>query len=102
MAITDLVVRSAWERSFHQQLEANLLQKARSLSETLPEITGCSTRPNISDVVHRHATALQVRVTVIDACGNVLADSAAEPEVAGRGTGFIRTMRVEVPHAGLP
>jgi two-component system phosphate regulon sensor histidine kinase PhoR len=79
MAITDLVVRTAWERSFHQQLEATLLQKAKSLSESLPEITGCTSRPNMSDVIHRHATALEVRVTVIDACGNVLADSSAEP-----------------------
>jgi sugar lactone lactonase YvrE len=30
------------------------------------------------------------------------ADSSDEAEVAGKGTGVIRTMRVDVPHAGLP
>lgn len=30
------------------------------------------------------------------------ADSPMEAEVAGKGTGVIRTMRVDVPHAGLP
>ena len=30
------------------------------------------------------------------------ADSSDETEVAGKGTGVIRTMRVDVPHAGLP
>ena len=30
------------------------------------------------------------------------ADSANEPEVAGKATGVIRTMRVSVPHAGRP
>ncbi|HXY91239.1 MAG TPA: SMP-30/gluconolactonase/LRE family protein, partial [Acidimicrobiia bacterium] len=30
------------------------------------------------------------------------ADSARETDVAGRGTGVIRTMRVDVPHAGRP
>jgi sugar lactone lactonase YvrE len=32
----------------------------------------------------------------------VCADSPVEEHVAGKGTGVIRTMRVEVPHAGLP
>jgi sugar lactone lactonase YvrE len=32
----------------------------------------------------------------------VCADAANEEQVAGKGTGVIRTMRVEVPHAGLP
>jgi sugar lactone lactonase YvrE len=32
----------------------------------------------------------------------VSADSAMEDQVAGKGTGVIRTMRVDVPHAGLP
>jgi sugar lactone lactonase YvrE len=32
----------------------------------------------------------------------VSADSPREDEIAGKGTGVIRTMRVEVPHAGLP
>jgi sugar lactone lactonase YvrE len=30
------------------------------------------------------------------------ADSPDEEEIAGKGTGVIRTMRVDVPHAGLP
>ena len=30
------------------------------------------------------------------------ADSSNEAEIAGQGTGVIRTMRVDVPHAGLP
>jgi len=32
----------------------------------------------------------------------VSADSAMEDHVAGKSTGVIRTMRVDVPHAGLP
>jgi sugar lactone lactonase YvrE len=32
----------------------------------------------------------------------VSADSAMEDQVAGKGSGVIRTMRVDVPHAGLP
>jgi sugar lactone lactonase YvrE len=32
----------------------------------------------------------------------VSADAAMEDQVAGKGTGVIRTMRVDVPHAGLP
>ena len=30
------------------------------------------------------------------------ADNSDEAEVAGKGTGVIRTMRVDVPHAGRP
>lgn len=30
------------------------------------------------------------------------ADGAVEPDVAGKGTGVIRSMRVDVPHAGFP
>jgi hypothetical protein len=32
----------------------------------------------------------------------ISADSSDENVVAGTGTGVIRTMRVDVPHAGLP
>jgi sugar lactone lactonase YvrE len=32
----------------------------------------------------------------------VSADAAVEADVAGKGTGVIRAMRVDVPHAGLP
>lgn len=32
----------------------------------------------------------------------VSADASNEPDVAGKGTGVIRSMRVAVPHAGLP
>jgi sugar lactone lactonase YvrE len=32
----------------------------------------------------------------------VSANSSNEDEVAGKATGVIRTLRVDVPHAGLP
>ena len=84
-AITDAVVRRSWERSFEQQLQRSLTEKVLGLTETLPPIEGCSAPGNdrheaIVDMVHRQSQAMQVRVTVIDHCGKVLADSEAEPD----------------------
>jgi two-component system phosphate regulon sensor histidine kinase PhoR len=82
MAITDVAVRTSWERSFRQHLQDAMSEKVQGLRETLPEIRGCTVSPadrtTISDIVHRQAEAMKVRVTVIDRCGVVLADSAAE------------------------
>ena len=80
-AITDAVVRRSWERSFEQQLQRSLTEKVLGLTETLPPLEGCGiARPELLDVVHRQAKAMQVRITVIDHCGQVLADSEAEPD----------------------
>jgi two-component system phosphate regulon sensor histidine kinase PhoR len=82
MAITDVAVRRSWEQSFRQQLQESLTEKAQGLRETLPEIKGCNVSPSdrslIAESVRRQAAALKVRVTVIDRCGVVLADSVAE------------------------
>jgi two-component system phosphate regulon sensor histidine kinase PhoR len=83
MAITDFAARRSWERSYQQRLEDSLTEKAQGLRETLPEIKGCDVsatdRSAISEIARRQATAMKVRVTVIDHCGVVLADSAADP-----------------------
>jgi two-component system phosphate regulon sensor histidine kinase PhoR len=82
MAITDVAVRRSWERSFRRNLQDAMTEKVEGLRETLPEIRGCnvpaSDRGVITDIVRRQAAAMKVRVTVIDRCGVVLADSAAE------------------------
>ena len=84
MAITDVAVRTSWERSFRQHLQDAMSEKVQGLRETLPEINGCNVaapeRSAINDIVRRQADAMKVRVTVIDHCGIVLADSAAEPD----------------------
>ena len=84
-AIVDTFVRRSWERSFEQQLQTSLTEKVAGLREALPAVEGCTAIPMpeqqaIGDIVKRQATAMQVRVTVIDHCGKVLADSEAQPE----------------------
>jgi two-component system phosphate regulon sensor histidine kinase PhoR len=81
--ILDFSVRSSWERSLRQELENSLAQKAQMLALSVPEIEGCQvTERKLAELAPRVeplAKSAQARVTVIDACGNVLADSEADP-----------------------
>lgn len=82
--ITTIAVQNEWERSFEQQLRTGLVEKLKGLQQALPEINGCDPQPTaklaeISRIVKQQAAAMNVRVTVIDRCGKVLADSEADP-----------------------
>jgi two-component system phosphate regulon sensor histidine kinase PhoR len=84
MLIATVAVQKEWERSFDQQLRTGLIEKIRGLRQSLPEITGCDPQPadklaEITRIVKQQASAMNVRVTVIDRCGKVLADSEADP-----------------------
>lgn len=83
-AIADSLLRREWERSYKQHLTASLTEKVSGLREAAPPIEGCQVSPAIrgmlADAVRRHAAAMRVRATAIDRCGNVLADSEANPE----------------------
>ncbi len=85
MLITDALVRRSWEHSFEQQLRNQLEEKARGLRESLPPVTGCAPRnaaalSGLKEELSRQAAALNLRITVVDHCGSVLADSSAEAE----------------------
>lgn len=81
--ILDFSVRRSWEHSLRLELENSLAQKAQMLGLSVPEIDGCQiTESKLAQLAPRIeplAKAAQARVTIIDTCGNVLADSEADP-----------------------
>ncbi len=74
-ATLDFVVRRAWERSLRAEIERSLTQKTRLLAARV----ALAPRESLAAVAADEARAAEARATVIDASGNVLADSEADP-----------------------
>src|SRR4029453_5405493 len=121
--ILDIGVRGAWERSLREEIEASLAQKVRMLALSVPPIGDCgfseSRLASLLPLAKIQAQAAQARVTIIDSCGNVLADSEADartmethrerPEFAtalqgmrGRDTRSSHTVGVEFLYTAVP
>jgi two-component system, OmpR family, phosphate regulon sensor histidine kinase PhoR len=78
----DFAVRRAWRRSLVEELETSLSQKATMVAAMLPARDGCgfdaAHAATLDRIIRPQAQASQARITVIDRCGNVLADSEAD------------------------
>ncbi|MBI2682530.1 MAG: HAMP domain-containing protein [Acidobacteriales bacterium] len=81
----DLSIRRSWEASLRSELDSSLEQKGHMLSLGIVVAPGClpldpSVARSFASTVAAQANAAAARVTVIDRCGNVLADSEADPK----------------------
>jgi two-component system phosphate regulon sensor histidine kinase PhoR len=72
----DLMLGGAWEASLRSEIERNLIQKTQLLAHRVE--TDRSGHP-LADIAAEEGQAAGARVTIIDAAGNVLADSEASP-----------------------
>ncbi len=72
----DLLVRQSWEKSLRREIETGLRQKVAMFADRAQHEREL-TPAQLAQLVSRQSGA---RATIIDAQGNVLADSAAEPE----------------------
>lgn len=74
--IIDFAVRQAWEDSLRQEIQRSLVQKTALFANEVQDVNN----PNLHTLVTEAAKAADVRVTVIDASGKVLADTEANPD----------------------
>ncbi len=72
----DITITRAWEGSLREQAKSSLQQKARMLAERVRANPKADPRSLAAET----AQSADVRVTIIDAGGRVLADSEADPE----------------------
>ena len=72
----DLMLGGAWEASLRSEIERNLIQKTQLLAHRVE--SDRSGHP-LADIAAEEGQAAGARVTIIDAAGNVLADSEASP-----------------------
>jgi len=72
----DLMLGGAWEASLRSEIERNLVEKTQLLAHRVE--TDRSGHP-LADIAAEEGQAAGARVTIIDAAGNVLADSEASP-----------------------
>ena len=73
----DLTLGGAWESSLRSEIERNLVQKTQLLAHRVEsERSGHS----LADIATQEGQAAGARVTIIDASGNVLADSDPNPD----------------------
>lgn len=70
----DIAVRRSWERTLREQIERNLVQKAKMLANRVET----DRTHNLQDIASQEGLAAGARVTVIDPTGKVLADSEAD------------------------
>jgi two-component system phosphate regulon sensor histidine kinase PhoR len=100
-AYLDLTIRSSWEQSLRAELVASLLQKAGLVAQSVRGLEGCK-RPDPTALaalragVAAQAKAAEARITVIDPCGVVLADSESDPalmENYGQRPEFLAVLR---------
>ena len=75
----DLMLGGAWQASLRNEIERNLIQKAQLLAHRVE--TDRSAHP-LADIAAQEGQAAGARVTIIDAAGNVLADSESRPGAA--------------------
>jgi two-component system phosphate regulon sensor histidine kinase PhoR len=72
----DLTLGSAWEASLRSEIERNLVQKTQLIAHGVEtDRRGHS----LADIAAQEGQAAGARVTIVDAAGNVLADSEANP-----------------------
>ncbi len=72
----DLMLGGAWEASLRSEIERNLVQKTQLLAYRVEtDRSGHS----LADIAAEEGQAAGARVTIIDAAGNVLADSETNP-----------------------
>jgi two-component system phosphate regulon sensor histidine kinase PhoR len=72
----DFAIRRAWENSLRQEIERAMVQKTRLFAH---RVETDHSRP-LQQLVNEEAAAGDVRATVIDRSGKVLADSEANPD----------------------
>ena len=113
--IIDFAVRQAWEDSLRREIQMSLTQKAALFANQVQDVNN----PKLGILVSETAKAANVRVTVIDRSGKVLADSEAKPEptenyaarpefqaaLSGQGGSNVRQSRadgIELMYAALP
>jgi two-component system, OmpR family, phosphate regulon sensor histidine kinase PhoR len=72
----DLMLGGAWEASLRSEIERNLVEKTQLLAHRVEtDRSGHS----LADIAREEGKVAGARVTIIDAAGNVLADSEASP-----------------------
>jgi two-component system, OmpR family, phosphate regulon sensor histidine kinase PhoR len=72
----DLMLGGAWQGSLRNEIERNLIQKTQLLAHRVEtDRSGHS----LADIVSQEGQAAGARVTIVDAAGNVLADSESRP-----------------------
>jgi two-component system phosphate regulon sensor histidine kinase PhoR len=72
----DLMLGGAWEASLRSEIERNLVEKTQLLAHRVEtDRSGHS----LADIAREEGQVAGARVTIIDAAGNVLADSQASP-----------------------
>jgi len=74
--IMDLMLGSAWEASVRSEIERNLQQKTLMFAHRVENDHGAHSLPEIAA---QEGQAAGARATIIDASGQVLADSEADP-----------------------
>ena len=97
----DLSIRRAWETSLRQEIERNLRQKTLLFANRV----NTDRQHPLSDIVAQEGQAAGARATVINAGGQVLADSEANPaeeENDGSEPEFVAALRGEVATAIRP
>ncbi len=72
----DLMLGGAWQASLRNEIERNLIQKTQLLAHRVE--TDRSSH-SLADIAAREGQAAGARITIVDAAGNVLADSESRP-----------------------
>jgi two-component system, OmpR family, phosphate regulon sensor histidine kinase PhoR len=75
----DLMLGGAWQASLRNEIERNLIQKTQLLAHRVE--TDRSSH-SLADIAAREGQAAGARITIVDAAGNVLADSESRPGAA--------------------
>jgi len=75
----DLMLGGAWQSSLRNEIERNLIQKTQLLAHRVE--TDRSSH-SLADIAAREGQAAGARITIVDAAGNVLADSESRPGAA--------------------
>ncbi len=92
----DLMLGGAWEASLRSEIERNLIQKTQLLAHRVEtDRSGHS----LGDIAAEEGQAAGARVTIIDAAGNVLADSEASPanmQAAAKSPEFVAALSGKV------
>jgi two-component system phosphate regulon sensor histidine kinase PhoR len=72
----DLTLGSAWEASLRSEIGRNLVQKTQLIAHG---VESDRSGHSLADIAAQEGQAAGARVTIVDAAGNVLADSEANP-----------------------
>jgi two-component system, OmpR family, phosphate regulon sensor histidine kinase PhoR len=103
----DSMVRPAWENSLRRQAEQAVIDEVRLLANRVQSDHSIP----LGELVAEEAAAANVRITVIDPAGRVLADSqpsggkpdtAIQPEFAAALRGQLGTATRNTPETGVP